>query len=61
MLGRGAEPGEIGAALGFILDAPGLTGQLICLDGGQHLAWRTADVAGGGVAGTAPGSWRVGA
>jgi NAD(P)-dependent dehydrogenase (short-subunit alcohol dehydrogenase family) len=46
LLGRGAEPGEICAALRFLLDAPGVTGQLICVDGGQHLAWRTADVLG---------------
>ena len=46
ILGRGADPGEIAAALGFILDAPGLTGQLLCIDGGQHLAWQTPDVLG---------------
>ena len=46
ILGRGASPDEIAAALGFILDAPGLTGQVICIDGGQHLAWRTPDVLG---------------
>jgi NAD(P)-dependent dehydrogenase (short-subunit alcohol dehydrogenase family) len=46
VLGRGVNPEEIAAALAFILDAPGLTGQLICIDGGQHLAWRTADVLG---------------
>jgi NAD(P)-dependent dehydrogenase (short-subunit alcohol dehydrogenase family) len=46
VLGRGASPDEVCAALGFILDAPGLTGQLLCIDGGQHLAWRTADVLG---------------
>ncbi len=46
LLGRGANPEEIAAALGFILDAPGLTGQLICVDGGQHLAWQTPDVLG---------------
>lgn len=46
VLGRGSSPGEIAAALDFILDAPGLTGQLICIDGGQHLAWRTPDVLG---------------
>ena len=43
---RRRRPEEIAAALGFILDAPGLTGQLICIDGGQHLAWRTPDVLG---------------
>ncbi len=46
VLGRGASPAEIAAALGFILDAPGLTGQLLAIDGGQHLAWQTPDVLG---------------
>jgi NAD(P)-dependent dehydrogenase (short-subunit alcohol dehydrogenase family) len=46
VLGRGADPEEIAATLAFILDAPGLTGQVICVDGGQHLAWQTPDVAG---------------
>ncbi|NNU79665.1 SDR family oxidoreductase [Halovulum dunhuangense] len=45
-LGRGSDPQEICRALGFILDAHGLTGQLLCLDGGQHLAWQTPDVLG---------------
>ncbi|MFC2968996.1 SDR family oxidoreductase [Acidimangrovimonas pyrenivorans] len=43
ILGRGASPEEITATLGYFLDAPGVTGQLICVDGGQHLAWQTAD------------------
>ncbi|WP_297975182.1 SDR family oxidoreductase [uncultured Amaricoccus sp.] len=46
VLGRGASPAEIAAALDFILDAPGLTGQIIAIDGGQHLAWQTPDVLG---------------
>lgn len=46
LLGRGAEPREIAAALGFILDSPSLTGQVLMLDGGQHLAWETRDVLG---------------
>lgn len=46
ILKRGTSPEEICTALDFILDAPGLTGQLICLDGGQHLAWKTPDVLG---------------
>jgi len=46
VLGRGASPDEVCAALRFLLDAPGVTGQLICVDGGQHLAWRTPDVLG---------------
>lgn len=46
LLGRGPEPEEIAAAVRFILDAPALTGQMIALDGGQHLVWQTADVVG---------------
>ncbi len=38
-LQRGAEPEEIAAAVRFILSAPALTGQMIALDGGQHLGW----------------------
>ena len=36
-LGRGSTPEEICRALQFILDAPALTGQMIALDGGEHL------------------------
>ncbi|AVO38343.1 SDR family oxidoreductase [Pukyongiella litopenaei] len=46
VLGRGADPADITAALGFLLDAPSVTGQLICPDGGQHLGWQTPDVLG---------------
>jgi NAD(P)-dependent dehydrogenase (short-subunit alcohol dehydrogenase family) len=46
VLGRGANPSDISAALGYFLDAPSVTGQLLCIDGGQHLAWRTPDVLG---------------
>jgi NAD(P)-dependent dehydrogenase (short-subunit alcohol dehydrogenase family) len=46
VLGRGANPGDITAALGFFLDAPAVTGQMIAVDGGQHLAWQTPDVMG---------------
>jgi len=45
-LGRGPSPDEIAGAVGFILDAPSMTGQMIALDGGQHLAWQTADILG---------------
>jgi NAD(P)-dependent dehydrogenase (short-subunit alcohol dehydrogenase family) len=38
-LQRGTAPDEIAAALRFILDAPAMTGQMIALDGGQHLGW----------------------
>ncbi len=46
ILQRGSGPDEICRAMEFILDAPGLTGQLLCLDGGQHLAWQTPDILG---------------
>ena len=46
ILGRGANPSDITAALGYFLDSPAITGQLLCVDGGQHLAWETADVLG---------------
>jgi NAD(P)-dependent dehydrogenase (short-subunit alcohol dehydrogenase family) len=38
-LRRGTTPEEIAAAVRFILAAPSLTGQMIALDGGQHLGW----------------------
>lgn len=44
LLGRGTSPEEISAAVKFILSQPSLTGQMIALDGGQHLVWQTPDV-----------------
>ena len=41
-LGRGTTPAEIVDAVKFILTAPALTGQMIALDGGQHLGWAQA-------------------
>lgn len=46
VLSRGANPSDINAALGYFLDAPAVTGQLLCVDGGQHLGWQTPDVLG---------------
>lgn len=45
-LERGSNPEDMTAALGYFLDAPAVTGQLLCVDGGQHLAWQTPDVLG---------------
>jgi NAD(P)-dependent dehydrogenase (short-subunit alcohol dehydrogenase family) len=39
-LGRGTTPAEICDAVRFILGSPALTGQMIVLDGGQHLGIR---------------------
>lgn len=44
ILGRGANLEDITAALGYFVDARAVTGQLLCVDGGQHLVWQTADV-----------------
>ncbi|MEX2641988.1 MAG: SDR family oxidoreductase [Acetobacterales bacterium] len=41
-LRRGTSPEEIAEAVRFILRTRSLTGQMIALDGGQHLAWRQA-------------------
>ena len=43
-LERGTSPQEIARAVIFLLEQPAITGQMIALDGGQHLAWRTPDV-----------------
>lgn len=39
VLERGVNLEDITAALGYFLDAPAITGQLICPDGGEHLKW----------------------
>jgi NAD(P)-dependent dehydrogenase (short-subunit alcohol dehydrogenase family) len=36
---------EFGRTIRFLFDTPSITGQMIALDGGQHLAWQTPDVA----------------
>ncbi len=41
-LRRGAALDEICAAVRFILATPSMTGQMIALDGGQHLGWAQA-------------------
>ncbi len=38
-LGRGSNTAEICAAIQFILSTPSLTGQMIALDGGEHMGW----------------------
>ena len=44
VLGHGASPDDIAAAMLYLLSARAVTGQMIAVDGGQHLAWRTPDV-----------------
>lgn len=38
-MGRGATPEEIADGVRFVLASPAMTGQIIALDGGQHLGW----------------------
>ncbi len=44
-LARGTSPDEVGRALLAILALPAMTGQMIALDGGQHLQWGAAPAA----------------
>jgi NAD(P)-dependent dehydrogenase (short-subunit alcohol dehydrogenase family) len=46
ILKRGANPADITAAMGFFLDAVAVTGQILCVDGGEHLLWKTEDILG---------------
>ena len=46
ILQRGADAEGVTRALGYFLESPEVTGQLICVDGGQHLAWQTPDIQG---------------
>ncbi len=46
LLRRGSSPKGICQALGYFLDADDVTGQLICVDGGQNLGWKTPDIQG---------------
>lgn len=41
-LKRGTTPEEVADAVRFLINAPAMTGQMIALDGGQHLCWAPA-------------------
>ena len=43
ILGRGADADQIVRALGYLIDQPSVTGQVLFVDGGQHLGWQTPD------------------
>lgn len=45
-LGRGAQPGEIADTVRFFLACKSITGQMVALDGGQHLGWAHGAVPG---------------
>lgn len=44
LLQRRASPEEVAAALRYLIDASSVTGQMIAVDGGQHLGWKTPDI-----------------
>ena len=44
LLGHGSPPEEIIRAVRFLVGASAVTGQMITVDGGQHLTWQTPDL-----------------
>jgi NAD(P)-dependent dehydrogenase (short-subunit alcohol dehydrogenase family) len=44
ILKTGPQLEEFGRTIRFLFDTPSMTGQMIALDGGQHLAWETPDI-----------------
>lgn len=44
-LGHGPSPEDIAEAVAWLVDARSVTGQMVAVDAGQHLAWRTPDIA----------------
>jgi NAD(P)-dependent dehydrogenase (short-subunit alcohol dehydrogenase family) len=47
-LGRGPDLAEFGRTIRFLVETRSITGETICLDGGQHIAWQTPDALAGG-------------
>ncbi len=46
LLARPVGAAQIALALGYLIEAEAVTGQMIAVDSGQHLGWRTPDVIG---------------
>lgn len=46
ILKKGPDLAEFGRTVRYFWETPSVTGQMIALDGGQHLAWETPDIAG---------------
>ncbi|WP_438749236.1 SDR family oxidoreductase [Pararhizobium sp. O133] len=44
ILNQGPKLDEFGRTIRFLFETPSVTGQMIALDGGQHLAWETPDI-----------------
>jgi NAD(P)-dependent dehydrogenase (short-subunit alcohol dehydrogenase family) len=43
VLGRGSDPDDIVSAMRFVLANKAFTGQMVAIDGGQHLSWKGGD------------------
>ncbi|MFZ1815735.1 MAG: SDR family oxidoreductase [Rhizobiaceae bacterium] len=46
LIGTGPDLAAFARTIRYLWDTPSVTGQMIALDGGQHLAWETPDIAG---------------
>jgi NAD(P)-dependent dehydrogenase (short-subunit alcohol dehydrogenase family) len=46
-LRRRVDPADFGRAIRFLVETRSMTGQMLALDSGQHLGWKTPDVTGG--------------
>lgn len=46
VLERGSDPEDIVSAMRFIIENKAFTGQMLAIDGGQHLVWQTPDIFG---------------
>jgi hypothetical protein len=43
LLKRPVSADDVSAAIRFLINTPSVTGQMIALDSGQHLAWSTGE------------------
>jgi hypothetical protein len=41
---RATDLADFGRTIRFLVATPSITGQMIALDGGQHIAWQTPDI-----------------
>ncbi|WP_312867348.1 hypothetical protein [Rhizobium sp. P40RR-XXII] len=46
LLGRGGVPNQVAETVAYLARAESITGQMIAVDSGQHLAWQTPDITG---------------
>ena len=46
LLGRAVSGEDLAQGVLYLARAPAVTGQILCVDSGQHLGWRTPDIVG---------------